>query len=62
MEEEPIDTFHTEHPTCPHCGHEHKDAFEWIGDDGEHACDSCGKKFIWSRDISIAFTTELPRP
>lgn len=57
MEEE-LDTFCTEHPICPDCGHEHKEGSEWTGDEGLHACDKCGKKFVWFRRVSVAYITE----
>ena len=57
---EPIDTEWTDAPVCPHCGHEHRDWWEWLDDeDGEHDCDNCGRVFRWSQYIRIKFSTRL---
>ena len=41
-------------PTCPHCGHEHKDT---VGFDepGPYECQKCGKSF--RLEIEAAYTT-----
>lgn len=58
-----IDTTHTAWPTCPHCGHMHRDAWEWnlgpgLDGDGEHECDECGQSFLVSRIVDVTYTTK----
>jgi len=54
-----LDTSYTDQPTCPKCGHIHRDAWEWGSDeDGEKECDSCGEAFRWSRHVSISWSTK----
>ena len=53
-----IDLMFNQSPICPHCGHQHNDAFEWA-DDGEHECYGCGKPFWCHRDIEITYTTSI---
>jgi len=56
-----IETTHTPHPICPHCGHVHKDAWEWqpneLEFDSDHECDACDKTFMVIRHASITYTT-----
>lgn len=51
-------------PVCPHCGHSHRDAWEWNfgpGLEGEKSreCDECGKPFKCRREVEISYTTEI---
>lgn len=57
------DTTHTEFPVCPHCGHEHLDAWEWdlgpgIDGEGEHDCGACERPFFVTRHAHITYTTK----
>jgi transcription elongation factor Elf1 len=58
-----IDTEHRDAPTCPHCGHEHEESFEWRFDGQgcrpESACDSCGQLFHCYQHVTITYSTEL---
>jgi len=52
--------------TCPYCGDKNTDSWEVgrninDGDIGEQECDSCGKKFTASRNMSITYTS-YPAP
>jgi len=45
-------------PRCPYCGHEQGDFWENHGEDGEHECDNCTRKFMWSRYVEVTYTTK----
>ena len=51
-------------PVCPHCGHHHKDAWEWNfgpGLEGEidtRDCDNCEGMFSCYREVSVYYTTK----
>lgn len=50
---------------CPYCGHEHCDSWEYgAGDDnGETECGECGLPFLWTREVSVTYsTTTIPEP
>ena len=40
--------------TCPYCGHKLHDSWE-LPDEGEEECEQCGKKYYFSRDISVSY-------
>lgn len=57
---------YTDEPICPHCGYEHRDAWEWnlgpgLECDGEVDCDSCGKPMLVSRHCSITYSTKAKK-
>jgi transcription elongation factor Elf1 len=57
------DTDSTDEVTCPHCGHEHSDSFEYghpASDTGTADCDECGKSFKWQCEYTITYTTRKP--
>lgn len=62
-----MDTQHRDYPICPHCGHEHKDAWEWefgpgLEGDTETECGECDKPFFVARHATITYTTQpIPR-
>ena len=44
---------------CPYCGCVDKNCWELGGgedEDGETDCGSCGKTFVWHRDITVEYT------
>ena len=53
-------------PVCPHCGHKHKDAWEWnfvTGLDGYSEgrdCENCGESFDCERVVDVSYTTKTP--
>lgn len=53
-------------PVCPHCGHEHTDAFEWNfgpcldGSIKGRECDSCGEAFDCDLVVTVEYTTKKP--
>ena len=64
--EHPIETTLQVNPVCPHCGHEHRDAWEWsFGSrcDGTTLgveCDHCGEEFDCDRVVDVSYTTRKP--
>ena len=50
---------YTDETTCPYCGHEESDSWEIAGDDdcGETECGSCDKKYLFSRSVSVSYST-----
>ncbi len=40
--------------TCPYCGYEYNDSWEFP-DDGEEECPECGKKFNYTRNVSVSY-------
>lgn len=63
-----IDTVMMDDPICPHCGHRHRDAWEWNfgpGLDGEsngRECDECGESFDCERHVTVSYTTKQANP
>ena len=55
---EPIETYNHDSIKCPWCGHIYRDSWELGDDDGERECGSCGRKYQWSRIISVSFTAK----
>lgn len=51
-----IDHEWTSFPVCPHCGHEHRDAWEW-GDDDHHECGVCERPFRAVRHVTVDWVT-----
>lgn len=54
------DTEFTCYITCPHCGYEDYDSWEFEGDDGEEIeqeCGSCEKEFYATRSITVDYST-----
>lgn len=48
-------------PVCPYCGHIHDmDTYEDFepGREGVEECHNCDKKFSWSSDIEVYYSTE----
>lgn len=41
--------------TCPQCGTEFSDSFEF-GDDGDEECDNCGCQFSYCRNIEVSYS------
>jgi hypothetical protein len=54
-----FDCEYTDAIVCPYCGHEQSDSWEICGDrnDGETDCGECEKKFSYSRDFTVNYTT-----
>ena len=61
-----FDLDHRDYPVCPHCGNEHRDAWEWDfgpGVEGECVtwCHSCGGEMSVSKMVTITYTSQIPR-
>lgn len=44
--------------TCPYCGYEFSDSWEYRQECDEEECCECGKKFHWSRNVSVDYTSK----
>ena len=57
-----IDHEFTDEITCPHCGDEWIDSYDFEHsmkeDLGEYTCDECGKTFVITRNIEITYSTQ----
>lgn len=42
--------------TCPYCRYEFQDGFEF-SDEGVQDCYNCGKKFHYTRDVTIQYSS-----
>lgn len=51
---------YAEHITCPWCGYEYEDSWEYQDDEDEMECADCGKKFSLSIRIETDYTTYRP--
>ncbi len=45
--------------TCPYCGFEHGDSWEEREDSGVMICHNCNKKFIWYRECTVTYNSEI---
>lgn len=52
-----IDHEGTETIVCPYCGCEFQDNWEYPDEDWECSCQDCGKKFYYSRDVQVSYTS-----
>jgi diadenosine tetraphosphatase ApaH/serine/threonine PP2A family protein phosphatase len=62
-----LDLKYNREPVCPHCGHVHRDAWEWDfgpggGSDIEIECYACGLVFFVSRNVEVTYTTAKVQP
>ena len=53
-----IEHKYTDEIVCPFCGYEHGDSWERRDDEGIIECDGCKKPFLFSRDVSVSYSTE----
>ena len=58
-----METDYTTYLVCPHCGQEHQDSWEIMGDmsDGdvdETDCEKCDKPFKFTVHVSVNYSTE----
>lgn len=44
--------------TCPWCGYENPDSWEFDADYGDCECPSCGKPFLFERIVEITYTSK----
>lgn len=51
-----IDTYGTDYPVCPHCGHKEDDYSE-MTNAGTYNCPACEKEYYLEPDFSVSFTT-----
>ena len=58
-----FETQYEREPVCPHCGHKHRDSWEWDFGDGMEGeatfeCESCEKEFVCSKTVQISYSTQ----
>ena len=47
--------------TCPICGYEVGDSWEYDSDYGELECGSCGATLEWSREVEVSYSAEVKK-
>lgn len=47
--------------TCPICGYEHSDSWEYDSDCGELECEGCGATLGWSREVEVSYSAEVKK-
>lgn len=52
-----IDTQNMEEITCPYCGEELADSYD-EGEYGDVECDGCGRKFEFTSETTVTYTSE----
>lgn len=49
---------YTDEITCPHCDYAHLDSWELTPNEDELQCSTCGKLFIYTRNIAVSYSTK----
>ncbi len=57
MSRQEIDHEFTDEVVCPYCGQEESDSWEF-SDSGSQKCSGCDKEFIFTRNVSVSYSTE----
>lgn len=59
MNDDEIDTWQTDDPTCPWCGYVDSDSDDYYlkKTEGKQQCDNCGRWFSWDAEYSVSFYT-----
>ena len=47
--------------TCPICGYEFSDSWEYDSDYGEIKCEGCGATLEWSREVEVSYSAEVKK-
>lgn len=47
--------------TCPICGYEYSDSWEYDSDCGELECEGCGATLEWSREVEVSYSAEVKK-
>lgn len=55
------ENYDTSEITCPICGYEFSDSWEYDSDEGDCECGSCGAALEWSRDVSVSYSAEVKK-
>lgn len=59
-----IDHEYTPEIVCPGCGYKKSNSGEYgsgCNDSGEETCGSCGVDYIWERNITVDYSTEIKK-
>ena len=59
-----MDHEYTDYAVCPYCGYVDKDSWELnlgpgLDGDGDVSCNSCGKDFFVSRNVTVTYSTKV---
>ncbi len=52
-----IEHEYTDEIVCPYCGNEYSDSWEYEEEGSKIECDSCNRKFNYTRNTSVSYTT-----
>jgi len=58
MDMQTWETDFTDEITCPYCGYEYEQSFEFGDYDDEVLCESCNKTFSMARYERVSYSTE----
>lgn len=47
--------------TCPICGYEFGDSWEYDSDEGDCECGGCGATLEWYRDVHVSYSAEVKK-
>lgn len=47
--------------TCPICGYEVGDSWEYDSDEGDCECGGCGATLEWSREVEVSYSAEVKK-
>lgn len=47
--------------TCPICGYEFSDSWEYDSDYGEDKCEGCGATLEWRREVEVSYSAEVKK-
>jgi DNA-directed RNA polymerase subunit RPC12/RpoP len=48
---------YTDKITCPYCGYEDIDSWEFAENNGNYTCSDCGKDFFVERDVEVTYSS-----
>lgn len=57
-----IDHECTSEIVCPYCGHVYMDSWECQDETYDEECPSCGKRFYYTRDVTVTYTSHKLKP
>lgn len=55
------ENYDTSEITCPICGYEESDSWEYDSDYGEIECGGCGATLEWSREVEVSYSAEVKK-
>ena len=55
------ENYDTSEITCPICGYEFSDSWEYDSDCGELECEGCGATLEWSREVCLSYEAKVKK-